>query len=357
MIKILHSADWHLDAPMRQFSEEQRRLLRREMLALPGKIVELAQNEGCDLMLLSGDIFDGPYTPECAGALRDALARAEMPVFIAPGNHDFYGEKSPWFQENWPGNVHIFTSNEITSVPLPELDARVYGAGFSAMDCPGLLPGFAATCGEKYALMVLHGDPTAADSPYNPVTAAQVRDSGLDYLALGHIHAAGRFGAGAGMCAWPGCPMGRGWDETGVKGVLVVELDQQTTIRFVPLDVPRFYDWTVPAGENPAKALEELLPAAVSEDFFRVRFTGEGDGVNLGELYKEFASYPNLKLLDGTVKREPLWGRETDDTLEGAYFRLLRQKMMGADEQTCRELELAAKLSRQILRGSEVELP
>lgn len=357
MIKILHSADWHLDAPMRQFSEEQRRFLCRELLALPGKITELARGQGCDLMLLSGDIFDGPYTPESLDALRTALSGAEIPVFIAPGNHDFFSEKSPWFREIWPENVHIFTSKEITSIALPELDARVYGAGFSAMDCPGLLNGFRADCTEKYALMVLHGDPTAADSPYNPVTAAQVRDSGLDYLALGHIHAAGRFGAGAGMCAWPGCPMGHGWDETGVKGVLLVELAQQTTIRFVPLDVPRFYDWTVPGGDNPAKALEELLPPAGSRDFFRVQFTGEGDGVNLGELYRTFGVYPNLKLVDNTMEREPLWDRENADTLEGAYFRLLRQKTMGADEQTRRELELAAKLSRQILQGREVELP
>lgn len=357
MIKILHSADWHLDAPLRAFTPEQRKFLRRKQLALPGMIADLCVREGCDIMLLSGDIFDGAYTPESVEAVARALERAAVPVFISPGNHDFYGEKSPWFRETWPENVYLFTKQEISSYRLPDLDCRVYGAAFTGMDCPGLLAGFRADCGERYALMTLHGDPTAADSPYCPVKAAQVRDSGLDYLALGHIHAPGRFGAGAGLCAWPGCPMGHGYDETGIKGVLIVELEQESKIRFVPLEVPRFYDLSVEAGEDSASALESVLPGGGSADFFRVRLTGESGGPDLAELSRRFGDYPNLKLLDETVQAESAWKTSGEDTLEGVYFRLLRDKMRFADEQTRRELELAARLSRQILQGREVELP
>lgn len=39
-------------------------------------------------------------------------------------------------------------------------------------------------------LMVVHGNPTQAASPYNPITQAQLEASGLAYLALGHIHQA-----------------------------------------------------------------------------------------------------------------------------------------------------------------------
>lgn len=358
MIKILHSADWHMDAPMRRFPTEQRAVLRQKMLALPGLIAEVCIREGCDLVLLSGDIFDGfSYTPECVQAVRRALERMAVPVFVAPGNHDFFGEKSPWIREQWPENVYIFEKQEITSFPLPELSCRVYGAAFTGMDCPGLLSGFRAECRERYALMALHGDPTAADSPYCPVTAAQVRDAGLDYVALGHIHAAGRFGAGAGLCAWPGCPMGHGYDETGVKGVLVAELEQESVLRFVPLDVPRFYDLSVEAGDDPVGAVESVLPGGGSEDFFRVRLTGERERVDLAALCRRFSRYPNLALTDETVRPADVWGTAGEDTLEGTYFRLLRNAMNGADAQTRAELELTAKLSRQILRGQEVELP
>ena len=69
------------------------------------------------------------------------------------------------------------------------------------------------------------------------------------------------------MCAWPGCPMGHGWDEPGTKGVLIAELDQETSMRFIPLDVPKFYDLELPVGEDAAQALVELLPGGGSEDF------------------------------------------------------------------------------------------
>jgi DNA repair exonuclease SbcCD nuclease subunit len=281
----------------------------------------------------------------------------EVPVFIAPGNHDYYGEKSPWFRELWPDNVHIFTKQEISSVPIPQLDCRVYGGAFTQMDCPGLLDGFRAECDERYAVMVLHGDPSAADSPYCPVTAAQARDSGLDYLALGHIHTPGRFGAGAGMCAWPGCPMGRGYDETGIKGVLIVELEERPVIRFQSLDTPRFYDLAVEAGTDPAGALEKVLPAERNEDFYRVRLTGESAAVELARLSRRFSRLPNLKLLDETANPDGVWQTGGADSLEGLYFEILRQRLATARGDSRQALELAAKVSRQILRGQEVELP
>ena len=358
MIKILHSADWHMDAPLRQFSPEQRSFLRKKMLALPGQIADVCAREGCDLVLLAGDIFDGAsHTPEGAEAVRRALERMEVPVFIAPGNHDPYGPGSVWEREEWPSNVFLFKKQELSAFRLRGLNCRVYGAAFTSMDCPGLLSGFRAGGEEQYALMVLHGDPSSPDSAYNPVTAAQVRDSGLDYLALGHVHTPGRFGAGAGMCAWPGCPMGRGWDETGTKGVLIAELEQEASIRFIPLDVPKFYDMELSVGEDAAQALAELLPGGGSGDFFRVRLTGESAGVDLEDLYRRFGDYPNLKLLDETAKRDDLWRNAGQDTLEGIYFGLLRDAMERADPKTREELELAARISRQIMQGREVELP
>ena len=208
-MKILHAADWHLDAPLQGHGES----LRQALHAVPGQVYELCRAENCDLVLLSGDLFDGAYTPHAYQTLYDVLKAMAVPVFIAPGNHDFCGTDSPWLRELWPENVHIFKSAQMESVAIPHLDARVYGAGFESMDCAGLLEGFCARQAEKYAIGILHGDPTQIASPYNPITKAQVQNSGLQYLALGHIHQAGSFTAGETLCAWPGCPMGRGYDE------------------------------------------------------------------------------------------------------------------------------------------------
>ena len=41
MIRILHTADWHIDAPLRSFTDHQRRELRASLLELPGMINDL----------------------------------------------------------------------------------------------------------------------------------------------------------------------------------------------------------------------------------------------------------------------------------------------------------------------------
>ena len=357
MIKILHSGDWHLDSPLQGRSPEQAEFLRRELLKIPGKLSELCRAEGCDLVLLSGDLFDGPASPESLRAVSQALEEAAMPVFVAPGNHDYWGPNSPWSAIRWPENVHIFTSQTPQSVCLPGLDCRVYGAAFTGPDAGSLLSGFRADGTETVKLGVFHGDPAQASSPYNPITARQILDSKLTYLALGHIHKGGSLELGETLCAWPGNPMGRGFDELGERGVLIVKVAETCRAEFMPLDTPRFYDWECEAGEAPSAALQALLPAAGNEDFYRITLIGESSGVDPEALTREFARFPNLQLRDKTVPPIELWAAAGEDTLEGVYFRLLREAMEGQDEETCRRIQLAAKLSRQLLDGQEVKLP
>ena len=211
-MKILHSADWHLDSPLVGKTPEQSDYLRAELLKIPDKVVSLCKSEGCDMMLLAGDLFDGEYTKESFHAVASALRDAGVPVFIAPGNHDFCQPNSVYLAESWPENVHIFTHPVMESVPLPELDCKVYGAGYEAMDCPALLKDFHAEGSQRWHIGILHSDPMQTSSPYAPLTAQQVKESGLHYLALGHIHKGGAVQAGKTLCAWPGCPMGHGYD-------------------------------------------------------------------------------------------------------------------------------------------------
>ena len=353
-MKILHTADWHLDAPFVGASEQQREFLRRELRKIPGKIVEIARNEGCDLILIAGDIFDGNHSAESLQALRHAFAGCEVPVFISPGNHDFCAPGSPWLDQVWPENVHIFTG-ALESVSLSELSCRIYGAGYQSMDCPGLLEGFSAEGEEKYQIGVLHGDPGAASSPYCPITTAQVRASGLDYLALGHIHKAGQFTAGDTLCAWPGCPMGRGFDETGEKGVYIVQLDETATLQFLPLDTPRFFDLEVYTSDTALAALETVLPSVATSDVYRLTLTGSS-GESLRELYDAYPHIPNLLLLDSREVPVDIWASAGEDTLEGVYFTMLRELTESEDPELRQSALLAAEISRKLLDGKEVKL-
>ena len=355
MIKILHSADWHLDAPLQLPDPGQAQFLREALAQIPEKIAALCKKEGCDLMLLAGDLFDGACSAETLQDVKRILRDAQVPVFITPGNHDYANAGSVWTSTAWPENVHIFTRSSLDSLVLEDLDLRIYGGGFTGMDCPGLLEGFSAKGPEKYKIALLHGDPTQANSPYCPVSRQQVVFSGLDYLALGHIHKGDSFRAGKTLCAWPGCPMGRGYDETGDKGVLIVTLDAQAQATFLPLDVPRFHDLQLPAGDDPIRALNAVLPAFGSADFYRITFTGNCKPLDTASLLRP--EFPNLTLRDRTLPPVDLWGSAGQDTFEGRFFQLLQDKLRDADVPSQERILLAAQIARKLLDGQEVVLP
>lgn len=348
MIKILHSADWHLDSPLIAHDSPLRQALSR----IPDKILELCRAESCDLVLLAGDLFDGPYTPHTYQHLYETLRQMNVPVFITPGNHDFCGPDSPWLKEVWPENVHIFKNPRMESVFLPDLNLRIYGAGYTSMDCHSLLEGFCPQQDDSCAIGVLHADPTMVDSPYSPVTRGQIAATGLTYLALGHIHKGDSFTAGNTLCAWPGAPMGRGYDESGVKGAYIVTIEDTPKLQFRALDTPRFYDL-----QSTVEGLDNLLPPVGSEDYYRVTLTGECDAPDLNDLKARFSRFPNLVLRDRTTRAVDIWGNAGADSFEGVYFGLLRDAMESASEEEQKKILLAAKLSRMLMEGQEVVLP
>ena len=351
MIKILHSADWHLDAPL--LGKEE---LKKALASVPVKLANLCKEENCDLVLLSGDLFDGTPSADSVAALKKALAQMGVPVFITPGNHDFVAPGSIWLTEVWPENVTVFTENQVKSLVLDGLDCTIYGAAFTSMDCPALLEGFRASHTTRYGIGIFHGDPTMVSSAYNPITQTQIRQSGLDYLALGHIHKAGSLLCGDTLCLWPGCPMGKDYGEPGEKGAYIITLDHSVSSKFVPLDTPRFYDLTLTVKGSAQEVLEKILPPAGSMDYYRITLTGESEKLDIPLLLGAFSHIPHLELLDSTVAPVDVWKALGTDTLEGQFFGMLKEAMDTTPDE--REvLLLAAELSRRILDGQEVVLP
>lgn len=357
MIRILHSADWHLDSPMSGHSPENADFLRKELRKIPEKIVAFAKAEGCDLMLLSGDLFEGKASQETVRNVQKALAQAGMPVFISPGNHDYLCPDSPYEMPGWPDNVHIFKEQKIQSVILSELDCKIYGAGYTAMDCPALLKDFQAEGAERWHIGILHGEADTAHSSYCPISKEQLRSCALSYLALGHIHKSSSTRGGETVCAWPGCPMGHGYDELGEKGVLIVTLEEGVDLSFRPLDGPRFYDEALEAGTDPHSALNAFLPSLPTQDFYRITLTGYSSGVDCKALCDAFAHIPNLILQDETLPEMDLWRAVAEDSLEGVVFTMLQQASQSESTALQNNAQLAARICRQILDGQEVKLP
>lgn len=360
MIRILHAADFHLDSPFSSLSPEQAAERRAEQRALLTELFEAANHRQCDLVLLSGDIFDSENVcPDSVDALRRAMSLCTAQIFIAPGNHDYLADGSVYLTGSWPENVHIFRSGRIEAVSLPALGCRVFGAGFTGKAQTPLLTGFRAPEDGLVNLMVLHGDALNADSPYNPISRADIAASGLHYLALGHIHAAsGLLRAGGCFYAWPGCLMGRGFDETGQKGALVLEVSQNDCqAEFLPIGSRKYEILRIDAGQDAADAIERALSSHTQNDSYRIILTGEAAPFRPAELYARFASrFFSLSIRDETVPARDLWEGMQEDTLRGHFLRTLRLQYDAADKKGKALIALAARYGTAAMDGREEPL-
>lgn len=354
-MKLLHASDFHLDSPLSGLPPEKSAQRRRELRELPARLAALAKEEGVDLVLLPGDLFDGARVyPETIRALARALGEMEVPVFIAPGNHDFYHDKSPYAVNPWPDNVHIFTQPDLQAVELPALRCAVYGCAFTAPhreDDP--LAGFSAPDDGMLHLLCLHGE-VGRSGRYAPIDPDSLEKSGAAYAALGHIHAAGSGRAGNTLWAYPGCPEGRGFDELGPKGALIVSFDEPARLaaaaRFVPLCQRQYR--IEPVEVN---SFTDALPQGESPDLVRFLLTGECPlAPDLAALAAQAAPhFFHVELRDQTTLPQNLWARADEDTLTGLFLREMLAQLEGAEGETRDKLLLAARFGLAALEGGE----
>ncbi len=342
MLKFLHAADFHLDSPFAGLSADQAAGRRREQRRQLRELSELAKE--ADLVLLAGDLLDSTRAyAETREALEEFFRGLAVPTFIAPGNHDAYIAQSPYRRMELPENVHIFTHREPERVVLPELGCTVWGAAFRGERAEAPLRGFRAEADGTLQLMVVHGEMTETQSRYGPITRGDVAASGLDYLALGHVHSfSGLRREGKTWWAYPDCTLGRGFDETGEKGALLGTLDRENcTLEFRPLSGRRYWDLTaeVTGAESLEAALLASLPRDCGEDILRLTLRGEWDvKPPLEELREGLADRCwSLTLRDETRLTGELWRGADEDTLRGSFLRILRRQYEAASDEEARE--------------------
>ena len=349
-LRFLHAADLHLDSPFEGLRAGKAAVRRAEQRLLLQRLAELVRKEDLQLVLLPGDLLDSDLSfAETGEALCACLRQMAVPVFIAPGNHDWYSAHSPYARLPLPENVRVFTKNSIECVTLPSLGVRVYGAAYREKESPPLLQGFRARRGDELLnLLCLHGEVTRQPSPYAPIREEELAASGLHYAALGHVHqASGLLKAGDTWYSWPGCPEGRGFDECGGKSVSIVELDgADCRLRPVSVALRRYEKLRVNVtGSDPLLAIHSQLPDDTARDLYRIVLCGEVDSppdlqrlqLSLSELFYA------LQLRDETRLRQSVWDLAGEDSLRGLFLKKLREEAKNASPDRRQLIEQAAR--------------
>lgn len=328
MIKFIHSADWHLDSPFSARNAQEAAQRRAELRQLPERLADYVNEHGIGLVLLTGDLFDGKNVyRETMETLSAALARMKAKVLITPGNHDCWGPL--WDTQIWSDNVYIFHQNRLTTLELGDL--VFHGGAFTAPEQgTSLLSGFKRAEDGKLHIGLFHGE-VAAESVYHPLHPGDIAASGLDYLALGHIHKRGEARYGKTLVAWPGCPEGRGFDETGEKGFYegTISEDGSISIAFVPFARRKYEILTVDVtGKDAEKAVEASLPANTEQDDYRIILTGEAEQPAVNALTERLQGrFAALEIRDQTRLPRDLWEKRGEDSLRGAFLRRLYERL------------------------------
>lgn len=234
-LKFLHTADIHVGAANGYLGSLAGRR-KRETVATFRKMAKYCEETNIPLMVIAGDLFDSNAVE--ASLVSEVFGVfAEFPlvsfVFCA-GNHDPLSSDSPFLNEKLPENVFVLAT-ENDCVCLENLNAKIYGCSFKSV-FEGAFGGFATNSDAYFKIGVLHGEVGNSLSNYRYINPAVFENSGLDYVALGHVHSASAVKkAGGTAYAYSGCPEGQGFDELGPKGAYEICLKDGTLkSKFVP---------------------------------------------------------------------------------------------------------------------------
>ena len=227
-MKIIHTADLHLDAECSaNYSVEQAKIRRNELLKTFLRIVQYAEENAVSAVLISGDLFDRKTVSKtAANAVYQAVIRhPDITFFYLRGNHDAKG-----FLElftDLPENLKLFTDSW-TTYPIGDTGlVRVTGRelGGSKADLYDTL----SLAPEAINIVMLHAEVSESVKPGpESVNLRGFRNRFIDYLALGHYHSFRKEELdNRGVYVYPGCPEGRGFDESGEKGFVLIEVDEE----------------------------------------------------------------------------------------------------------------------------------
>jgi DNA repair protein SbcD/Mre11 len=249
MLRFLHTADIHLDSPLKGLEahedapiEEIRGATRRAF----DNCIELAIEEGVDFLLIVGDLYDVDWKDYNTGLFfasrMGRLKKAGIAVFIVSGNHDAVNQITKTMP--LPDNVKLFSSTKPDSIRLDHLGVIIHGQSYSTRAVKeNLVLNYPQYQSGYFNIGLLHTSLTGREGheDYAPCTLDELKSKGYDYWALGHVHRR-EIVADDPWVVFPGNIQGRHIRETGTKGATLVTIEDGhiTAVQHHELDVLRW---------------------------------------------------------------------------------------------------------------------
>ena len=266
-MRIIHCADMHLDSKMTSNLDGARAKERKaELLNTFTRMVDYAGSRDVDAILIAGDMFDtGSISALTRNTIRDTIiTHPDIDFYYLKGNHDRDSFLSSL--DAVPDNLKLF-SDKWRSYPMNE-DGSIILTGIElTRDNNPLCYSALVLDPEAVNIVMIHGQEaeTGVKDKAEVISLRELKNKNIDYLALGHVHAY-KQGVldGRGVYCYPGCLEGRGFDETGEHGFVLLDIAEGTNSihrEFVPFASRRLYqiDVNVSGLNNTSSMLDKVL--------------------------------------------------------------------------------------------------
>lgn len=337
-MKILHTSDLHIGSALTsRLSQDKIRERKGELLSTFERMIEEAVYQRVNLFIIAGDLFDTEkITKSTKDRVLTAIARCPGITFLyLSGNHEkdaltaggtTLPENLKLFGEDWT----YFDYGEVCVAGRSEIKADM----FQSLDLDY----------RKTNIVVLHGALAEGRSGGEIIGKRELEGKHVDYLALGHYHSYSEHKIDdTGIAVYAGTPEGRGFDEVGQKGFVIIESDgryarhtfrpfAKRTLRIIDVDL---------TGAESRQDVDARVDSALSGishlDLVRVRLTGK----RMPELFPDLGAitsrwqnaFYHFEIKDESSIRINPDDYKYDRSLKGEFIRLVSAKSDLSDEE------------------------
>lgn len=339
-MKLIHCADLHLNSSLNtHFSKEKARQRNEELTASFVNMVSYAKENGVTAFLIAGDLFDTANIPS---SLRNTITHLiqtnpDIQFFYLRGNHDD-NDAFTNGMDVIPENLKCFSEKEWLYYYLPAGNKRICITG---METENIQYNSLSLAVNDFNIVMLHGNLRT-----DAIDLKHLESRNIDYLALGHIHFYRQDTLlPRGVWCYPGCLEGRGFDETGEHGFVLLNIDEEKmkcTTSFVPFAKRHLYEMEVDVSDcmntiTMAEKVKKVLQTSVKEsDMVRVVLTGhlpvlcEKNIVSLNKMLEDDYYYVETADKTELVVNYEQYAR--DASLKGEFVRFVQNDTSLSEE-------------------------
>lgn len=353
-MKIIHCADIHADSKMgTHFSKEQAEKRRNEVVDTFANMVKYAQVNDVKVILIAGDFFDTKETQQKKIKQRIGYIieqNSSIDFLYLRGNHD---EDTSFLADKKLSNLKYFSKSSWTKYSYDNID--IYGHEFSDKIPAGsfneLVPD-----PNHINIVTLHGQvadyQSKKDAP--DISLPKLANKNIDYVALGHIHDFKKEKLDArGYWCYSGCLEGRGFDECGEKGFVLLEINNnKLNAEFIPISKRTIHDIQVELSGSLSyneimKKIDESVADIPQSDIVQITLSGEVTEETEIEPDSYVSTIENnffyVRIKDKTELKIDYEKYKNDISLKGEFIRLVNQNNGLSDEEKAKVIMTGIK--------------